>query len=110
MKVPNILYALCVSFLLIAFTACDSGASGVPSIEDTSVGNPDPGTEILPYTPPDWTNPAEKDPDNGDGEGENDGPGNGQQPVPEPSTLVLVGSGIALITLCRKKKKHQEDL
>lgn len=109
MKVPNIVFVLCTSILLIAFTACDSGSSGVPSIQDTSVRNPDPGTEILPHTPPDWTNPEEKDPDDG-GDGENDNPGNGQQPVPEPSTLVLVGSGIALITLCRKKKKKQEDL
>ena len=111
MKVPNILFALCVSILFLAFTACDGVSSGVPSIEDTSVRNPDPGTEILPYTPPDWTNPAEKDPDAGDGEGENDGPpGNGQQPVPEPSMLVLVGYGIALIALWRKKKKQHEDL
>ncbi|MBU0754539.1 MAG: PEP-CTERM sorting domain-containing protein [Planctomycetes bacterium] len=45
--------------------------------------------------------------DGDDGEGSQ---GGDQQPVPEPSTLVLVGSGIALISLCRKKKKQQEKL
>ena len=107
MTLHNILIALCVSFLLIAFTACDAGSSsGIPTIEDTSVGNPDPGTEILPHTPPGVTPPVEATPD----EGNEGGSGDNQQPVPEPSTLVLVGSGIALITLCRKKKKKQENL
>ena len=108
MNAHNLLIALCLSFLIIAFSACDSGSSGIPDIKDSSIRNPDPGTEILPHTPPDWTSPVETDPDDGNSGG-NEGP-NDQQPVPEPSTLVLVGSGIALITLCRKKKKKQEEL
>jgi hypothetical protein len=116
MKANLLLMTFCLAALVFLYTGCDRSNSGLPVLADNSVTNPDPGTAILPHTPSDEPPPDGED-DEGGGSGGGDGndtpgggdPGGDQQPVPEPSTLVLVGSGIALISLCRKKKKQQED-
>ncbi|MHC4943415.1 MAG: PEP-CTERM sorting domain-containing protein [Planctomycetota bacterium] len=116
MKANLLLMTFCLAALVFLYTGCDRSNSGMPVLADNSVTNPDPGTAILPHTPSDEPPPDGED-DEGGGSGGGDGndtpgggdPGGDQQPVPEPSTLVLVGSGIALISLCRKKKKQQED-
>lgn len=120
MRTWQLKYLLLVIATIFFLTACD-GSSGLVSPTkkdpDTSV---QPGEDILPYTPPKDGAPLE---DFGDGNGGGGGGGNGggsghggssgddggdQQPVPEPSSLILVGSGVALITLCRRKKLLSE--
>ena len=113
---------LALIILTVFFLAACGGSSGTvgptPDSPDTSV-NPDDG--ILPYTPPVSGTPSEDFGNGGSGGGNGGGGGNNgtnggdengtggdQQPVPEPSTLILVGSGLALITLCRKKKTGGE--
>lgn len=111
MKIHLILLTICLSACMFFMVGCGRDSSSFTPME-TNLEH-DPG--ILPYDTPTDSTPFKKAED-GDGDdpggsepgGGGPGSGNGQQPVPEPSTLVLVGSGIALITLCRKKKKAQE--
>ena len=120
MRMWQLKYLVLIIATVFLFAACggSSGSAGITSNgPDTSV-NPDNG--ILPYNPPASGAPLEDVGGNGSGGGGggngggNNGSGGGdnnggdQQPVPEPSTLVLVGSGLALITLCRKKKMESE--
>jgi hypothetical protein len=85
---------------------CDGSGSvslgSKPGDPKTSV---EPDTKILPHPPRGGgSNPTIPIGNGGDNPNDKD-PGGDQMPVPEPSTLVLVGSGIAIISLCRKKKR-----
>lgn len=120
MRAKFLLITFCFMIMIFFSTGCDRSHSGAP-LDYNSVNDPDPGTAILPHTPP--TEPPPPGEGGGDEEGEEEGAGgldpsmggegtggDNQQPVPEPSTLILVGSGIALISMCRKKKKQQEKI
>jgi hypothetical protein len=100
-----LLFSLMVSMAFLV--GCD-GSGGVTlgsNIEDpkTSV---EPETKILPHTPPGGGTNLDDLNGNGGQNPDDKEPGGDQMPVPEPSTLVLVGSGIAIISLCRKKKRN----
>ena len=109
MRAKQVILLLCLVIGSAFLVGCD-GSGGVilgSKIEDPKPSI-EPETKILPYSPPgdgtdldglggnDDKNPDEKD------------PGGDQMPIPEPSTLVLVGSGIAIISLCRRKKRNMK--
>jgi hypothetical protein len=119
MKVhPFLLILLVASLFLIG---CDkkTGGGGPVIDEGISTDSPDdpPGNDMVPSDPPsDPDSPDgwdDDDPNGGQNQGTENGNGTGlggdEQPVPEPSTLALVGSGLAIISLCRRKKKNPEN-
>ena len=117
MKVHQVFSILCLMAILALLAGCDEKSTSVAG-PDNNAGTDappppadDPDDKILPYDPP-QENPMDELDQKGGGSGNGNNGGNGggsggggdEQPVPEPSTLVLVGSGLAIITLCRKKK------
>jgi hypothetical protein len=111
MKNNLVLLVLSLMACAMLMIGCDSSGSislgsKNPTDPETSV---EPGPKILPYTSP-RDGDGMDDPGGGDDPTDkNDGSGD-QMPVPEPSTLVLVGSGIAIISLCKRRKRNAKNL
>jgi len=121
MKILNWLLLICLTACLVLSLGCDRKHSRTSNTTRPQSLSGSPDTKILPYESPNDTNPIddlddEDDPSDDLSSGGTIDPGdggngqNGQQPVPEPSTLILVGSGIAIISLCRNKKKKQKNI
>jgi len=112
MKVQSIfLITLIVSGLMLV--GCSRDHSRTVDRDLGGVSSPDiPNDPIIPTNPPSIGNDPTKNDVKPDLNGPGGEPPNGggatggdEQPVPEPSTLVLVGSGIAIISLCKKRRK-----